>query len=276
MIKYYGGKTRLLKYIKNYLPKGEIHIVDLFCGGGSCTELFQSVYGNKADYVLNDIDTNLINFYTTIQNSNIHELSNAFCAMRNNYTFENIKVFRNHLQNRIFQDNIEWAFFYYTCVYCGYGGKPYATPTMDKYNQYMNRDIYLDLVRCKKCLSKSTILNQSYQNIIYDDVFYYCDPPYCKVGANEYYGQSGENHKNFNHTDFYNYITKIAKTNRVLISYEDSEYIRDLYRDWTIVPIIKHTVNYNPGTKKSETLQTNEILVMNYEGGNTCDKNKLF
>ena len=55
-----------------------------------------------------------------------------------------------------------------------------------------------------------------------------------------------------------------SMNNKIMISYEDSETIRELYKDWNIVEIDKNTINYNPRTKKSDTIKTNELLIMNY------------
>jgi hypothetical protein len=52
--------------------------------------------------------------------------------------------------------------------------------------------------------------------------------------------------------------------NKIMISYEDSETIRELYKDWNIVEINKNTTNYNPRTKKSDIIKTDELLIMNY------------
>ena len=268
MIKYYGGKTRLVKIFEKYLPKENFeNIIDLFIGGGCCTELLERKYGSRQHYIINDIDENLINFYRVIENSDLDELTNYFNLNREKYNLEQIKDFRKCLKDKKFFNEIEQSFYYYTCIYCGYGGKPYATPTKDKYSNYTRRDIREDLKKCKSsiCNFNVDILNEDYRNIIFSNSFYYCDPPYCKVGAKEYYGQNGENHKNFNHEDFCKFVSMLSSmNNKIMISYEDSKTIRDLYKDWNIVEIDKNTTNYNPRTKKSDTIKTNELLIMNY------------
>jgi DNA adenine methylase len=227
----------------------------------------QKRYGSNQHYIINDIDENLINFYKIVENSDLNELTNYFELNREKYNLEQIKGFREILKNKLFENEIEWAFYYYTCVYCGYGGKPYATPTKDKYSNYAKRDIKKDLQKCKNslCNFDIDILNKEYKNIIFSNSFYYCDPPYCKVGATEYYGQNGENHKNFNHEDFFNFVNMLSNmNNKIMISYEDSEPIRKLYKNWNIIGIDKNTTNYNPKTKKSDIIKTNELLIMNY------------
>lgn len=107
-------------------------------------------------------------------------------------------------------------------------------------------------------------MSKDYSEIKLKNFLYYCDPPYYKVGDNTYYGLKGKSHKDFDHIRFFEYITNIAKENKVIISYEDSEPIRELYKDWNIVGLSKKTVNFNPNNKNNETLKTPELLIMNY------------
>lgn len=261
MIKYYGGKIWLSKTIENYLPKnGNINcFVDLFVGGGSISDTLCNVYEKC---IVNDMDENLINLYRVVKEGDMEKIIEIFEKLREETLFEDVRKLKQSLDcetNKIFR-----AFNYYTCVYCGYGGKPYASPTRDKYNQYKRRNIRKDIEFIYKTISKCEIYSKDYSDIIYNNCLYYCDPPYNKVGDNTYYGLKGKTHKDFDHLKFYNYIKEISKNNYTIISYEDSRPIRELYKDFNIISISKKTVNFNPNSKNNETLQTNELLIMNY------------
>lgn len=262
MIKYYGGKKWLSKIIKKYIPNKKVdYFVDLFVGGGSISDCLCGDYDN---IIINDKDENLINLYSYIKNNSLEESVKYFEQERENVSFEDVKTFRK----RLFEDKSltseEKAFLYYSCVYCGYSGKPYASPTRDKYNQYKRRDIKKDLTLCKNTLSKCNIKCCDYNEIKLKNAFYYCDPPYAKVGDNTYYGNKGELHKGFDHNEFFEYVTELAKDNYIMISYEDSGYIRELYKDWNIIELNKKTVNWNPSKKVNETLKTDELMILNY------------
>lgn len=262
MIKYYGGKKWLAKIIENFLPCCDCEtFVDLFVGGGSISDVLSLRFPNT---VINDKDRNLINFYSCVKNIPIDKMVFYFETRRDCTTFDDVRTFRYRLDSDLHLPDLERAFLYYSCVYCGYGGKPYASPTSDKYNQYKKRNIKKDLAFCKSTLSRCDVKCEDYHNVMLQNAIYYCDPPYAKVGDNTYYGNKGNAHKEFDHLDFFNYISEISKNNFVMISYEDSEYIRNLYRGWNIVELPKKTVNYNPGKDKSETLTTNELLILNY------------
>lgn len=202
-----------------------------------------------------------MNFYYLAKND-VSTLFEIIIDNRQDVTFEEVKRFRYELDTE--QNEYIRAFKYYTCIYCGYGGKPYASPTQDKFNQYKRRDVWKDLKLCRDTLFNCELFSKDYKEIKLNNWLYYCDPPYCKVGDNTYYGLKGKTHKDFNHISFFEYITEISKNNKVIISYEDSEIIRNLYKDWNIVSLNKKTVNFNPNNKNNETLQTNELLIMNY------------
>lgn len=262
MIKYYGGKKWLSKTIKSYLPDCNKDVfVDLFVGGGSISDVLCKEFSTT---LINDNDRNLMNFYQCVKDLDLYILEKLFEDRRSITTFEEVRDFRKRLDDDKIT-SIDRAFLYYSCVYCGYGGKPYASPTRDKFNQYKNRNIHKDLALCKETLSQCQLLCEDYHNITgFSNAFIYCDPPYAKVGDNTYYGVKGKSHREFNHYDFFDYINAEAKRNYVLISYEDSDFIRSLYKGWDILELPKKTVNYNPSNGNNETLVTNELIITNY------------
>ena len=67
MIKYYGGKTWLPKYLEKNLPKDNNieTFIDLFVGGGSVSDFLSTKYKNG---ICNDLDSNLMNFYWVAHN----------------------------------------------------------------------------------------------------------------------------------------------------------------------------------------------------------------
>lgn len=93
-------------------------------------------YANK---IINDIDKHLMNFYYLAQND-MSTLFEVIIDNRGKTEFDDVKKFRYELDNE--QDDYIRAFKYYSCVYCGYGGKPYASPTRDKFNQYKKNEMY--------------------------------------------------------------------------------------------------------------------------------------
>ena len=257
MIKYYGGKIWLGKQIENYLPKEDLKgFCDVFVGGGSISDILSKHYKYN---LINDKDANLINFYNVAKERN-GELIEYILENRNKYSMLDIKNFKNELEN---DEPLLRAFKYYSMIYSCFGGKPYDVPTKDKYNNYIKRNVEKDLLLCKSTLSNCSILNKDYKELIYSDILYYCDPPYYKVSSNTYYGKNGKNHKDFDHGEFAEWIKDRSKNNKIIISYEDSDYIRSLYKDFNIKEISKKTTTFSKN-ENNRTIDTPELLIMNY------------
>ena len=67
-----------------------------------------------------------------------------------------------------------------------------------------------------------------------DGFFIYLDPPYFGNKKTGLYGEKGELHKGFNHLELLEWVNKHRDNNLIMISYDDSPYIRELYKDYNI------------------------------------------
>jgi DNA adenine methylase len=82
----------------------------------------------------------------------------------------------------------------------------------------------------KQIINGSLITNYDYEKVVNaegENVFIFLDPPYYSATKSALYGKNGNLHKSFDHKRF-------AKTMKLcphkwLITYDDSEYIRDLF-----------------------------------------------
>lgn len=260
MIKYYGGKSWIGKLLQNYLPQETPStFIDVFVGGGNVVD---KVYKNFGKCIINDIDKNLINFYEVIKANDISMVCHRFEHWREKLQFDDLKQFREKLSGDI-DDKMYFAYMYFTMNQCGFSGKCYDSGTIGNFNKYLVMDIRHYLIPIKDCLQYCEIHNKDYHDILYKGCMYYFDPPYAEVGQNNYYGYKGKNHKGFDHTEFRDFVNDIAKDNFVLISYEDSPTIRELYKDYNIVKIDKKSVFYS-STEGVKSKDTNEVLIFNY------------
>lgn len=95
------------------------------------------------------------------------------------------------------------------------------------------------------------------------DYFIYLDPPYYSNKQKGLYGEKGKLHKNFNHDELFNFVEKYSKTNKIMISYDDCEYIRELYKDYNIYTF---DFVYSMTNVNSKTCKTGkEIVITNYK-----------
>lgn len=109
-----------------------------------------------------------------------------------------------------------------------------------------------------KRLKTAVIENMSYEKLIkeYDnkEALFYVDPPY--VGTEKYY----KTPNGFNMNDHIN-LADILKNikGKFVISYNDCEVVRDLYKDFKIKRI-KTKYSLNAASKRS----ANELIITNY------------
>jgi len=118
-------------------------------------------------------------------------------------------------------------------------------------------------------INGSMITNYDYVEVIKKEgknVFIFLDPPYYSATKSALYGKNGNLHKSFDH----NLFAKNMKNckHKWLITYDDSEYIRDLFSFATITPwnltygMRNITKNSNQNGKElfiSNYILTNEI-----------------
>jgi len=82
-----------------------------------------------------------------------------------------------------------------------------------------------------------------------DDVFYYCDPPYFETEA--VYGMPPFDHAG---------LRQALEGKNCMVSYDDCEYIRNLYEGWDIVDIEVSKQSMKGGKKIRK-----EILIMSHD-----------
>ena len=124
------------------------------------------------------------------------------------------------------------------------------------------KNIFKDFTKWSDRLKMVTIENMDFQKLIsnYDreDAFFYCDPPY--VGTESYY----KNEKTFDLND-HKRLHKSLKglKGRFLLSYNDCEFVRGLYKDYKIVESDKfdYTLGSNVHKQKKTVC---ELYIMNY------------
>jgi DNA adenine methylase len=91
-----------------------------------------------------------------------------------------------------------------------------------------------------------------------EEVLFYCDPPY--FGTEDYYDNIGVFGKN-EHELLYKTLKDIK--GKFLLSYNDCEYIRELYKDFNIINSkeIDYTLGRNVHGKSKKV---SEIYITNY------------
>ncbi len=260
-LRYPGGKSRAVKIISPIVPEFK-EFREPFVGGGSVFVYLKQKYPNRI-YWINDLYSNLYHFWKQTQ-ENLDEL------------IEQVYNWRDKLKNgkelhRYLLDNIETfddlkkasAFFVFNRItFSGTtesGG--FSKAAFEK--RFTNSSI--DRVKLLSSVLKNTnITNYDYQKVIEkegEDVFIFLDPPYYSATKSALYGKKGDLHKTFDHERFADVLKHTS--HKWLITYDDSEYIRDLFsfaniKEWNLTYGMRN-VNRN-GNQKGK-----ELFISNYE-----------
>ena len=239
-IPWVGGKTLLAKKIVEQFPDDIDRYIEVFGGGGSVL-FYKDKHANLEVY--NDLNSDLVNLFrcakyhcTELQ----REISGYFNSRE---MFGDIKA---RMNMRGFTD-IQRAAMFYVLTKLSYGSN---MRTFGGRKRNLSSD-YLEEI--EKRLEKVVIENKDFADLIrvYDrpKALFYCDPPYHKT----------ENYYNTTFTkDDHKRLKAILSSikGRFVLSYNDGEYIRELYKDCEIISVERQN-NLSKGTYK-------ELIIRNF------------
>ena len=212
--------------------------------GGAGWVLF-SKEAHKVE-VFNDIDRELVNLFKIVKyHSNALQEELEFLLNSRETFNEYKKIDINYLTD------IQRAARYFYLVTHSFAAKKdsYARNKID-----INKKVeYLSTV--KERLKNVIIENKSYNDLMlsYDseNTLFYCDPPY--FSTEKYYKSFQFEEKN--HIELKNICDNLKA--KIIISYNDCEYIRNLYKDYNIIAVDRnHNLKHND--------RYNELIIKNY------------
>ncbi len=233
-LRYPGGKSRAVALISNLVPKFE-EFREPFLGGGSVFIYLKQRFPNKRFWI-NDLYFELFKFWEISQKNidaliaKIYEWRNKFLAGKELHKFLN--------ENLINFNDIERAaaFFIYnritfsgTSLSGGYSEHAFAGRFTDSSIQRLKQ--------FARVIESATITNLDYKELVKEDgesVFIFLDPPYYSATKSALYGRNGNMHKSFSHTEFAEVMRNCK--HKWLITYDDSQYIRELFSFANIIP----------------------------------------
>jgi DNA adenine methylase len=267
-----GGKNKMLKHYKPWMPKTVDKYFEPFFGGGA---MFIHVFNNyKPDeMVINDINIDIVRIYKTIKSD-----CNSFIKILDNLSQqylpldkENRKEFYYSLRHTHAYDYLKWdateeAANLYFLMKTGFNGifqvnintnNRFGTPSglLNQKDKVFDKDVVL---WWNKALQNTTILSGDWKettSLVKDipDTFVFLDPPY--RGSFTSYGQT------FNDTDQTNLVefAKKFEHTRVFLCNRDIEdnFYENILED---LLINKYPVTYTAGRRKKteETRQKKE------------------
>ncbi len=259
-LRYPGGKSRAIDLISSLVPDFN-EFREPFVGGGSVFVHLKQIYPKK-QFWINDLYFELYKFWEITQKQT-DKLIEQVNSWRNQFN-DGKELHRFLTDNKKNFNDIELASAFFIFNRITFSG---TTESGGFSNQaYHGRFTESSIVRIKelaKVLPNTEITNFDYQDVIEkegDNVFLFLDPPYYSATKSALYGKNGNLHKQFDHKRFADVMKK--SKHKWLITYDDSEYIRDLFDFAHIVPfnlmygMRNQTANSNQNGK--------EIFISNY------------
>ena len=208
--------------------------------------------------VLNDFDSNLMNFWSVVQNAKDQFLDSFKYELVSRERFDEYK---QKYKNNDYEDSIERAkIFYYLVRSCFASDmkSPVFGASKDR-NRLRIDKIEDDINSVYDRLIPVTIENKSFEDIIriYDhkDTFFYLDPPY-------------RNTKQYATGKFTDEQYKLMRDKLVeckgkwLITINNDEYIRELFQDFNL---IDNEVWYSVCKTDNGRANFKELIITNYD-----------
>ncbi|MBL0332259.1 MAG: DNA adenine methylase [Chlorobiota bacterium] len=233
-LRYPGGKSRSVDLISTIIPEFD-EFREPFLGGGSIFIYAKQRFPNKTFWI-NDLYFELYKFWEMTQKDvdtlidKIYEWRNQFPVGKELHKFlnENLANF-NDLERGA-------AFFIYnritfsgTSLSGGFSEHAFTGRFTESSIQRLNQ--------FAKVINGSTITNLDYEELVNkegENVFIFLDPPYYSATKSALYGKNGNMHKSFDHVKFAENMKNCK--HKWLITYDDSEYIRNLFSFANIMP----------------------------------------
>jgi len=244
-LRYPGGKTRAVKTILEFIPKDCGELCSPFLGGGS-VELTLAEKGVKVhgydgfkpivwlwQALLKDSKklANIADSYRTL-NKYKHEEKEI---KKRGLTEENFKRIREEvlfaLQKK-HKFNFDVAAKVYAINRSSFSGATFSGGFSERASYARFTDSQIEYVKNFKAPNLKVKYADFKDSIKKHDCFFYLDPPYFLTGARgRLYGDLGDMHEFFPHLSLF---SELRKKKNWILSYNDCEEIRHLYRDYEI------------------------------------------
>ena len=254
-LRWAGGKSKMITILDKFMPEKINKYIDVFTGGGSVLLHVVQKY-NPYKVLSNDINTDLINYYEGIR-KNPQSIIDECLSIKDKYSSDDFKE-RFHTLN---QEKASDFFIINKTSFSGLNGN-YSKLAYER-NFTVNcinkiRDV-------SKVIQHVDFMNEDFEHLDLDlcDYFIYLDPPYYSNKEKGLYGKKGDLHKNFNHKALFDFVNYYGKDNKIMISYDDCEYIRNMYKDYNIYEFEYFYSMTNTGGNKCK--KGKEIVITNYD-----------
>lgn len=259
-LRYPGGKTRAAAMLVDNMPSFSEYR-EPFVGGGS---VFIKAKQTKpeAKYWINDIYYDLFSFWREIKENKDNVLT-LIRELKERYK-NGKELYKYLIDNRHLFSEKEIGAAFFVLNRITFSGTSWSGGFSQ--SAFEGRFTDSSIKRAEEIsilLQNTKITNLDYTDLLRaegDDVFIFLDPPYYSAAKSALYGNNGDLHKWFDHEKFAEEVKKCK--HKWMITYDDSEYIKKMFKGYTILPFelmygMKNVV-------KNAEMTGKEILIKNF------------
>lgn len=216
LLRYPGGKTRAVAFIRQFFPKNPEVLLSPFLGGGSIELAVASegtlVYGY-------DVFEPLVEFWQCLVKQPV-ELA---AEVEKYFPLPKAKFYELQQAQTVFKTKLQRAAVYYVINRSSFSGSTLSGGMSPGHPRFTRtaierlRNFYNPNITIKKADYKTALAEHPF-------AFTYLDPPY--LIRNTLYGKNGNAHRDFDHEGL---AAILRNREKWILSYNDCEVIRDLY-----------------------------------------------
>ncbi|MDG7037868.1 MAG: DNA adenine methylase [Nitrososphaerota archaeon] len=272
-VKWAGGKSQLLAKLRKHFPKAFNRYYEPFLGGGAVFFHLVNIR-NPFPATISDINRDLINAYKVIQD----DVEGLIADLRDRQ-----EEFRRQSDKALYfnkvrdapppvEDKVRRAGWFILMNKTCYNGL-YRVNSQGKFNVPYGDYAKVKLCDADNLMAIHHILSQDGVDILREDYrkslrganeasFCYLDPPYYPLTNGGFTSYTPEAFSKEDQEDLKKTVDMLTdKGCKVLMSNSDSEFIRELYRDYTITAVdALRMINSDKAGRKG----ISELIIRNY------------
>ncbi len=261
-LRYPGGKSRAVKFLSRFFPEDFKELREPMFGGGSVT-FYWVQKRPSARFVAGDINYDLYCFWKVLKEDKDRLIKEI---RRVKETYKDGRALFEEIMSRRGEelDESQRAVDFFILNRITFSG----TVDCGGYSEqaFRKRFTWSSIERLElahEVIRKVELHFGDYEELLNaggEDVVVFLDPPYYSAQRSKLYGKRGDLHTEFDHER----LLKLVKNckHRVLITYDNSDYIRNLYKDFYMV---EWELSYGMTNYKQERVRVgSELLIANF------------
>lgn len=263
-LRYPGGKSRAVSQIMPQIPLDTLEFREPFVGGGSIFFAVRALFKRQIKrYWINDLNHDLACFWRVAQ-SNMDELVKTVLSVKSQYADRGRELYAYYKDENPNWTEFDLAVRFFVMNRITFSGVVdsggYSQQAFDR----RFTDSSIDrLQKVAYYLQQVEITEGDYQTLLEADgqnVFIFLDPPYWSATQSKLYGKQGSLHTGFDHERFANVVKSCH--HRWLITYDDSELIRELFE---FAAVSEWELQYGMNNyKQGKADKGRELFIKNY------------